>query len=252
MLTLSIIYRFTECPQSLCALNRNSPCGRLSPGNADLPTFDLIREFHLDEYESHYEGVSAIQGSIASQRAYRLQRETNLTIHSFEAFPRGIPHQFSFESTFRARVQPATPWYLLHVTNSYEASELSVTLDSIQQLVGIGLPDVLGNVQRVYFHHANLFDRSWHKVMLSVANDRATLWVDCIPVPGIRGEYFEPLLPRRAFDTSGGHIYLSRTVEETSHSSALVRFRIHTLEYMEYCIKFDSVVANRSICNGWY
>lgn len=207
-------------------MNRNNPCGRLSPGNADLPTFDLIREFHLDEYESYYEGVSAIHGSIASQRAYRLQRQTNLTIHSIQAFPLGIPHQFSFESTFRTTGPPTTPWYLLHVTNSYEASELSVTLDPIQQLVGIGLPDILGNVQRVYFQHVSLFDRSWHKVMLSVANDQATLWVDCIPVRGIRGEFSEPLLPRRAFDTSGGHIYMSRTIDETSHTSALVRFRI--------------------------
>lgn len=208
----------------------------MSPGNADLPTFDLIREFHLDEHETHYEGVSVIPGSISSQRAYRLQSETNLTIHSVQAFPRGIPHQFSFESTFRTRLQPATPYYLFHVTNSYEASELSVTLDPIQQLIGIGLPDMGGNVQRVYFQHANLFDRSWHKVMLSVANDQATLWVDCIPVPGIRGEYFEPLLPRRAFDTSGGHIYLSRTMDETSYSSALVGFRM--IKLTTWNIKF--------------
>lgn len=203
-------------------MNRNSPCGRLVPGNADLPTFDLIREFHLDESESRYEGVSEIQGSIASQRAYRLQKQSNLTINSFQAFPRGIPHQFSFESTFRTRLQPSAPWYLFHVTDTYESSQLSVTLDPIQQLIGIGLPDVLGNVQRVYFRHSSLFDRSWHKVMLSVARDQATLWVDCIPVVGARGEYYEPLLPRRAFDTSGGHVYVSHSLEETVQSTPLV------------------------------
>lgn len=213
------ISNFTVCPPNRCPMAINSPCGLISPGNADLPTFDLIREFHLDEAESRYAGVSQILGSIQTQRAYRLESKSNLSINTFEAFPRGIPQHFSFECTFRTREQPPTPWYLFHVTNRYEDSQLSVIMDPLQQLVGIGLPDVNGNVQRVYFRHSSLFDRSWHKVMLSVQQDRATLWVDCIPVPGIRGELIEPLLPRIAFDTNGGLIYLSRLVEQSVSQS---------------------------------
>lgn len=213
-----IVFRFycVECAK--CPLNRN----QLDTG--DLPTIDLIREFHLSEYENHYE---VIPGSIPSQRAYRLYRESNLTIHSYEAFPNGIPYHFWFESTFRARLQPSEPWYLFHVTNSHDVSQISVTMDPIQQLIGIGLPDILGNVQRVYFHHSSLFDRSWHKIMLSVVKDRATLWVDCQQVNGFRGEVYEPLLPRRKFDTNAGHAYISRFVDETN---GFVSLKILTAE----------------------
>lgn len=126
----------------------------------------------------------------------------------------GIPHQFTFESTFRARTQPAVPWFLIYVTDSYEQSQLSVVLDPVQYVVGIGLPDVQGNVQMVYFRHSSLFDQQWHKVTLSVTNDKAILWVDCIQVQGVRGEYFEELLPRKAFDKTGGHIAVSRLVNQ--------------------------------------
>lgn len=87
-------------------------------------------------------------------------------------------------------------------------------LDPTQYIVGIGLPDVQGNVQMVYFRHTSLFDRQWHKVMLSVTNDRAVLWIDCQQVQGVRGEYFEALVPRKAFDSTGGHISVSRVINQ--------------------------------------
>lgn len=180
---------------------------------SDLPTIDLIREFHLSEFEHLYE---TIPGSIPSQRAYRLYQDSNLTINSIEAFPYGIPYNFWFESTFRARIQSPDPWYLFHVTNSHEVTQISVTMDSVQQLIGIGLPDILGNVQRIYFHSSSLFDRSWHKVLLSVVKDKASLWVDCQQVEGFHGESTESLLPRIKFNTTGGHSYIARFVDETN------------------------------------
>lgn len=67
-----------------------SPCGQWRPGDADLNTFDLIREFRLDQSETLYESITQVPGSNGIQRAYRLQRESNLTLRSFEAFPQGI------------------------------------------------------------------------------------------------------------------------------------------------------------------
>lgn len=227
---------FPVCPLNRCPVAINSPCGIIKPGTSDLPVFDLIREFHLDEGESRYEGVTETLGSIQTQRAYHLDSSSNLTINTWEAFPRGLPAHFSFECTFRAREQPPTPWYLFHVTNRYEDSQLSVIMDPAQQVIGIGLPDVSGHVQRVFFQHASLFDRSWHKVMLSVQQDQATLWVDCIPVPGIRGGLIEPLLPRRTFDTSGGHIYLSRLTDQSLTTSVCIYFSFHSvLCVIEFC-----------------
>lgn len=110
-------------------------------------------------------------------------------------------------------MQPATPWYLFHLTDYYEESQLSITMDPRQHVLELALPDVDGNLQRVAFRHSSLFDRRWHKIMLGVSQDKATLWVDCQPVFGIRGDLIEPLEPRGQFDATGGHLYVSRLVD---------------------------------------
>lgn len=58
----------------------HGPCGKWRPGDADLNTFDLIREFRLDQSEIQYESVERIQGSDLLQTAYSLRRESNLTM----------------------------------------------------------------------------------------------------------------------------------------------------------------------------
>lgn len=190
-----------------------SPCGQWSRGDADLNTFDLIREFRLDQSESLYEDITEVAGSNGIQRAYRLEHQSNLTLRSIEAFPRGIPHQFSFECTYRARQPPMAPWYLFHVTNFYERSQLAVTMYPKEETLGLALPDANGGLQNVFFKHEKLFDKSWHKVMLGVTRNEAKLWVDCQQVVGVRGSYVEQLEARGGFDTSGGHLYVSQMMK---------------------------------------
>lgn len=173
----------------------------------------MIREFHLSESEEKYE---AVVGSIPSQHAYRLHKESNLTTNAYQAFPVGIPYHFWFESTFRALEQELQPYYLFHVTDSQGVTQISVTLDTVQYLIGIGLPDIRGNVQRVFFQHSNLFDRNWHKILVSVVKDKVRLWIDCQEVYGVRGELVEPLLPRKKFDTTNGYAYIARYIDETN------------------------------------
>lgn len=191
-----------QCPK--CAFNRD---------NGVLPTIDLIHEFHLSQSEEKYQSVI---GSIPSQSAYRLHEESNLTVYAVQAFPIGIPTHFWFESTFRAIVQPLQPFYLFHVTNSDDVTQISITLDTYQHLIGIGLPAVGGNVQRVFFQQSNLFDSNWHKILVSVLNDNVRLWIDCKEVYGVRGGYEEPLLPRPKFDVTNGYAYIAKNIDETN------------------------------------
>lgn len=179
----------------------------------NVPVYDLIRQFHMSDIQEQYE---LITGSILSQKAYRFHQLSNLTMFTYDVFPSGIPDHFWFESTFRAQYQPLQPWYLLHVTNSHEVTQISVSMDSTQQLVAIGLPDVMGNVQRVFFHNSNLFDSSWHKVLVSVVRDQVQMWIDCQQALGVRGDTVEQLLPRKKFETNGGHTYISKFVDETN------------------------------------
>lgn len=57
-----------------------------------------------------------------------------------------------------------------------------------------------------------LFDESWHKVTIGVAQDQATLYVDCEPVQGLFGEYYTPLEPRGPVDATGGYLSVARQV----------------------------------------
>lgn len=169
-----------------------------------------------------------ITGSVLSQKAYRLHRESNLTMFTHDVFPSGIPDHFWFESTFRNQYQPLQPWYLLHVTNSHEVTQISVSMDSTQQSVAIGLPDVMGNVQRVFFHNSNLFDSSWHKILVSVVRDEVRMWIDCQQTLGVRSDTAEQLLPRKKFETNGGHTYISKFVDETNgYTQVRVSFLSH-------------------------
>jgi collagen type IX alpha len=134
----------------------DGPCGRWRPGDADLGTWDIIREFHLDSYDSHFEIISQIEGSNSLQTAYRLEREANLTMKAQEAFPRGTPFQFSFECTYRERQKQPDPYYLFHLSNSQEESQLSVTLNPGKETLQLSLPDARGDLQTVEFRSSRV------------------------------------------------------------------------------------------------
>lgn len=108
--------------------------------------------------ETRYESVTEVIGSSSIQTAYRLERESNLTISAVEAFPAGIPHQFSFECTFRTRKQPRTSWYLFHVYDASERSQLSIILDPKRKTLEVLLPDVNGDLQRIEFYATRVRD----------------------------------------------------------------------------------------------
>ncbi|XP_055624553.1 collagen alpha-1(IX) chain-like isoform X1 [Toxorhynchites rutilus septentrionalis] len=189
------------------------PCGRWMPGEVDLRSFDLIREFHLDQHETNNRHVYSIEGSNMYQTAYRLESEANLTMRSIDAFPRGLPHQFSLECTYRTEGEPAAPWHLFEVTNEHHESQLAVTMNPSRQTLEIGLPSDEGDLQVVEYHHAALFDQRWHKIMLGVTNDYLNLWVDCEPVKDVEGNLNAPLDTRGRFDTNNGYVSMSRYAE---------------------------------------
>lgn len=110
----------------------------------------------MDHTETYYEGVTQVMGTSEQQTAYHLEREANLTLRSMDAFPQGFPHQFSFECTFRTRQPPEVPWYLFHITDSYERSQLSVTIDPLKSSLQLALPDVDGNLQISTFEHTEV------------------------------------------------------------------------------------------------
>ncbi|KAL9699586.1 hypothetical protein quinque_003027 [Culex quinquefasciatus] len=191
------------------------PCGRWKPGDVDLRSFDLIREFHLDRLEANSRHVYSIEGTNSYQTAYRLENEANLTMRSIDAFPRGLPHQFSLECTYRTEREPVSSWHLFEVANEHHDSQLAITMNPGRQTLEIGLPGLEGELQIVEYHHSALFDQRWHKIMLGVTEDYLNLWVDCQPVKDVDGNLNAPLEPRGRFDIANGFVSISRYAETT-------------------------------------
>lgn len=116
----------------------------------------MLNSFRLDNYQSHFEIISQIEGSNGFQTAYRLERESNLTMRAEEAFPKGTPFQFSFECTYRQRQKQQDSWHLFHLTNSHDESQLSVTLNPVKETLQVSLPDARGDLQSVEFRHSGV------------------------------------------------------------------------------------------------
>lgn len=69
-----------------------------------------------------------------------------------------------------------------------------------------------GRTILILVHFVQLFDESWHKVTIGVAQNQATLYVDCEPVQGLFGQYYTPLEPRGPVDATGGYLSVARQV----------------------------------------
>jgi hypothetical protein len=97
-----------------------------------------------------------VEGTNTYQTAYQLEQHANMTMKIQDAFPRGVPFEFSFECTYKARQQQDDPWHLFHLTNSFEESQLCVTMDPQKQCLELTLPDINGDLQTVEFNHAGV------------------------------------------------------------------------------------------------
>lgn len=71
-----------------------------------------------------------------------------------DAFPLGLPHQFSLECAYRTESEPVSAWHLLEVTNEHQESQLAVTMNPGRKTLEIGLPGLEGDLQIVEYHHS--------------------------------------------------------------------------------------------------
>lgn len=184
---------------------------QLNSVDLDFTTVDIIRTFHLDQYETlRNHGITAIEGSNVQQRAYRLQTGTNLTESANIVFPKGFPAQFTFECTHRVPEQPIVPWHLFYMTNEFNLLELSITINPVRRSVDLSLSKKGYVFEESYsFYHNELFDQSWHKIMLSVTQVKASLWIDCKPIPLANGNFVAELDAHYP-EINNGYVYVSK------------------------------------------
>lgn len=187
---LQILAQFSENEIS-------SICPDIRIGEDDLPGFDLIRKFRLDDSETTFPGVKVVRGSNRMQKAYRLSKRSNLTLPTRAIFPLGIPEEFSFVSTFRKRNGRKDPWSLIRITDLARRTQFAVVINPRKKELEMSTLNLDGRVQVARFTDVDLDDKDWHKIDLSVLRDRVTLYVDCEP------ETTQPLAFRRPIDVNG-------------------------------------------------
>uniref|UniRef100_A0A1A9WS36 Thrombospondin-like N-terminal domain-containing protein n=1 Tax=Glossina brevipalpis TaxID=37001 RepID=A0A1A9WS36_9MUSC len=187
------------------------PCNIMRRGDPDLTMYDIISAYRFDEYHYEYQEVQPVAGSTSYQLAYHITEYSNMTIKSSRAFPKGVPDEFSFESTFRLSPQQyLDDFYLFELSGHQYESQMSVSVSPLDNSIEFTLPKSDGSVQTVTFEEIKISDSLWHKVMLGVSMDSVRLWVDCKPMLDDDGNYIAPLEVRGPIDASNGIFTIAR------------------------------------------
>lgn len=162
----------------------------------DLPNYDLLRRFNLDNSEVGL--VQKIEGTGPSQSAYRLQPEAQFALATADLLPGGLPSHFSFSCTFRrsSDVQEASQnrsWTLLRINDNNGEAQWGIRLlpstNTVQFYTTLeeeGQEE--GHLQQFNFTDLPYYyfedGASWSKLHLSVTPTSVSLYINCQKVGG--------------------------------------------------------------------
>ncbi|XP_048450746.1 collagen alpha-1(IX) chain, partial [Rhincodon typus] len=160
-------------------LDDNTVCPNIRIGQDDLPGFDLITQFQLDTIPLR--DVKRVEGSTPLQIAFRLDREANFEIPTRVIYPRGLPEEYSFVTTFRMVKNTLNKvWNLWQIVDENGYKQVGLRLNGNTQSLEFYLVGLDSNLQTVVFRGVSqVFDTDWHKILVGVERDTVSLFVDC-------------------------------------------------------------------------
>lgn len=197
----------------LISLDNAQICPEIRPGEDDLPGFDFISNYGLDGVRA-LPGVRKVEGTNPFQKAYRIDETARLRIRTTDLFPKGLPEQFSFVSTFRMLENTRRErWNLFQIRDFTGQPQFGVLLDGKRRTVELYFVNLSGRVERLVFNRKSrrLFNNDWHKIHFSVTRDNIEMYIDCNPIAS------QPLPPRRQVDLNG-EIRMG-TIDETGRTT---------------------------------
>lgn len=165
------------------------PCEGYKHGEDDLQTFDFISKLKLDLLEAHYGSVTRVRGSTRMQIAYRLEKDTDITLPTKYAstfyplercsilyqlnrtevgwtvsrsffflldldrsiLPNGLPDKFSAVCTFRARKLPKYTWHVIRIVDMENEPQFLIALNPKTLTLDISAKDEEGGLQTTSF-----------------------------------------------------------------------------------------------------
>ena len=193
------------------SITSNSPCliGN-EKGDDDLPAYDFIRLFGLDNPDFEFRGLKKVRGSSDYQIAYRLSRRSDLILPTRKIFPFGIPNEFSFVCSFRQRPSKTEAWELIKISDGSGLPQLAVKFVPIHRKLELSLASFNQSIEKISFTNVTSNDGLWHKIAIGLTKDRATLYHNCAE------HSFQSIVPINNLDYQGNLIVAKFADESTT------------------------------------
>ncbi|KAJ3609661.1 hypothetical protein NHX12_024177 [Muraenolepis orangiensis] len=162
------------CPNMKVQADRFKP-NSMSYGLEQVPGFDLMEYFNVRDIL----GTRDDEG----QSSYVRLGTMPIVQKTEDVFPQGLPDEYAFVTTFKFRKSSRREdWYLWQVFDKYGIPQVSIRLDGENKAVEYNAVGLTMDAVRAVFKSEevdDLFDRSWHKIALSVEAKSVSLYLDC-------------------------------------------------------------------------
>uniref|UniRef100_A0A671USY4 Collagen type XXII alpha 1 chain n=1 Tax=Sparus aurata TaxID=8175 RepID=A0A671USY4_SPAAU len=204
------------CPDMTVQPDRFKP-NSTSYGLEKVPGFDLMKYFNVRDVL----GTRDDDG----QSSYVRLGTMPIVQQTEDVFPQGLPDEYAFVTTFKFRkTSKREDWYLWQVYDKYGIPQVSIRLDGENKAVEYNAVGLTKDAVRAVFKNPdvdNLFDRSWHKIALSVEAKSVSLYLDCKHIQTL------PIEDREDIDIQGKTVIGKRLYDSVPIDFDLQRMMIY-------------------------
>ncbi|XP_041101188.1 collagen alpha-1(XXI) chain [Polyodon spathula] len=200
------------CEESVCPT-------RIPVASRDEKGFELLAGFKIDQK------VQKAPGSLASEVAFLLTSDVDITENTRDIFPEGLPPSYVFVATLRLK-SPTNKekfdlWRILSKDGVFQAA---VTIDGGEKSVAFTTTSIINELQSVIFkdgHIKKLFDEDWHQLKLLVRELHVTCYLDDVL---IQKKPLEQVIP---IFINGKTQVAKRVRKETTVSIEIQKLRLY-------------------------
>nr|XP_046227047.1 collagen alpha-1(XXI) chain [Scatophagus argus] len=171
------------CEESVCPT-------RIPVASRDERGFELMLGMKVEMK------AKKISGSLVSETAYTLTASTDITEHTREIFPEGLPPSYVFVATLRLKGSSSKLTFdLWRVLSKDRKIQAAVTLNGKDKTVIFTTTSTTENEQRLIFKAGfqTLFDGKWHQLKLLVRPLQVTSFLDDQLIHEVKLEPVEPI-----------------------------------------------------------
>ncbi|KAJ0022780.1 hypothetical protein NQD34_014914 [Periophthalmus magnuspinnatus] len=155
------------CEESVCPT-------RIPVPSRDEKGFELLLGMNIPVK------AKSIPGSLSTEAAYALSADVDITEHTRNIFPEGLPPSYVFVATMRLKSGFKLTFDLWRVLSKNKEVQAAVTLSGQNKTITFTTTSVTDREQRVQFHTGfqALFDGKWHQLKIVVRPRQVSAFLD--------------------------------------------------------------------------